>query len=349
MVNLVGKTIDEGRFLVERRFGLGGGTSDIFVVRNARSKVCHLMKVNLSADELRQRMDLSEYIISKIDQGGHRQRTIDELEFTRKLHHPNIVEYLDIIPLPENRLGLLMNPMGGVLDLAYNDGEIVYPAKTVGEIITNLNEVDANLTVRLPLMTKLFLEMKNVLYYFSEKHMLPFQHRDIKPNNIIMDYTGKTWVIDFGCASHSSAPGVNHGSEYYCSPQVVSRFVIPDNALDVWSLGVTCLELLLGHHPLAAGKRTQEHRDRYVDYLKNNREEDIQKALDKVYAGLLERFEEEKRKYPEAEPYEPYLIAIKPAFDVCSAKRHDWLKSVNNKPKRDSVFEFALKCAFLPE
>ncbi|XP_069374092.1 homeodomain-interacting protein kinase 3-like [Paralichthys olivaceus] len=78
-----------------------------------------------------------------------------------------------------------------------------------------------------------------------------FVHADLKPHNIMMvDHVGqplKVRVIDFGlaCNKPEEKTGCVLQSLIYRSPEIIRR--VPFNeAIDVWSLGCTAAELLIG-------------------------------------------------------------------------------------------------------
>ena len=81
-------------------------------------------------------------------------------------------------------------------------------------------------------------------------------HRDIKPENILVNKKGEVKVADFGLAQlHDSSDGQNItregmtlGTPHYMSPEQVSGKEL-DPRSDVYSLGVTCYQLLSGTTP----------------------------------------------------------------------------------------------------
>ena len=88
----------------------------------------------------------------------------------------------------------------------------------------------------------------------SEAHALGIVHRDLKPANLFLT-NGVVKVIDFGIAKDQSASeasltgtGAAMGSPLYMSPEQI-RCERVDARADIWALGVTLFELLVGVTP----------------------------------------------------------------------------------------------------
>ena len=81
-------------------------------------------------------------------------------------------------------------------------------------------------------------------------------HRDIKPDNILLDEDGNTFLSDFGIAQEISAlteqsseeDGVFAGSLTYTSPEQI-RGEKATPATDIYSLGIVLYEALTAEHP----------------------------------------------------------------------------------------------------
>lgn len=81
-------------------------------------------------------------------------------------------------------------------------------------------------------------------------------HRDIKPENIMVTHEGEIKVMDFGLARlttheepvHLTRVGQTMGTPLYMSPEQVEGKPV-DPRSDIYSLGVTCYQLLTGKPP----------------------------------------------------------------------------------------------------
>jgi len=94
-------------------------------------------------------------------------------------------------------------------------------------------------------------------------------HRDLKPQNIMLDANGRVWVMDFGLARSMDLVGMTRtgalmGTPDYMSPEQ-ARAAKVDARSDIFSLGIIFYEILTGQLPFKADtmmatllKRVQE-------------------------------------------------------------------------------------------
>ncbi|MFN2636706.1 MAG: serine/threonine-protein kinase [Gemmatimonadaceae bacterium] len=165
-----------------------------------------------------------------------RQRFLREAETAAQLNHPNIVPIYTV----EERDNLVYFVM------AYIAGD--------------------NLGVRLqqhgpmaPVEARRILrEVADALAYAHHRNVI---HRDIKPDNIIIDAeTGRAMVTDFGIAraltdsgdSRLTATGMAIGTPAYMSPEQSAGDRAIDGRSDLYSLGVVGYQMLCGQPPFVA-------------------------------------------------------------------------------------------------
>jgi serine/threonine protein kinase len=76
-------------------------------------------------------------------------------------------------------------------------------------------------------------------------HSLGRIHRDVKAGNILLTENGTVKLADFGSASVKCPANSFVGTPYWMAPEVILAMDEGqyDGKVDVWSLGITCIEL----------------------------------------------------------------------------------------------------------
>ena len=102
------------------------------------------------------------------------------------------------------------------------------------------------------LAVSILRQVAAALHKASEQGII---HRDIKPENIMLAQSGEVKVADFGLARVASQEamnltqvGITMGTPLYMSPEQVEGKAV-DPRSDVYSLGVTCYQMLAGQTP----------------------------------------------------------------------------------------------------
>lgn len=76
-------------------------------------------------------------------------------------------------------------------------------------------------------------------------HSFKYIHRDIKAGNILLTENGTVKLADFGSATMNSPANSFVGSPYWIAPELILAMEegTYDVKVDIWSLGITCIEL----------------------------------------------------------------------------------------------------------
>tara|TARA_R110002167_G_scaffold86963_2_gene235266 strand:- start:1424 stop:3157 length:1734 start_codon:yes stop_codon:yes gene_type:complete len=110
-------------------------------------------------------------------------------------------------------------------------------------------------------------------------------HRDVKPENVMIDHQGQVKLIDFGTvlvnalAETNSLPEeqVALGAVHYIAPEYLLRQIC-DHQSDLFSVAVVIYEMLTGYLPFKAFK--------YQDYVPNHYEEWQYQPINKLRSDL---------------------------------------------------------------
>ena len=104
--------------------------------------------------------------------------------------------------------------------------------------------------------------IKQVCSALITAHNKGIIHRDLKPQNIMIDKSGKAYVLDFGIARSinvdSDAPeeGIVLGTPDFMSPEQI-KGEKPDAATDIYSLGIILYEMATGKMPFVAADQRE--------------------------------------------------------------------------------------------
>ncbi len=113
---------------------------------------------------------------------------------------------------------------------------------------TSLAELACNRRFNRQEALDIVLQLCDILIYLHGQNP-PIIHRDIKPQNIIIDESGRVSLIDFGISRYYNAASegdtLNFGTRYYAAPEQYG-FTQTDNRADIFSLGVLLCWLLTG-------------------------------------------------------------------------------------------------------
>uniref|UniRef100_A0A668SI30 Serine/threonine-protein kinase TAO3 n=1 Tax=Oreochromis aureus TaxID=47969 RepID=A0A668SI30_OREAU len=155
------------------------------------------------------------------------QDIIKEVKFLGQLRHPNTIEYKGCY-LKDNTAWLVMEYcLGSASDLL--------------EVHKKpLQEMEIAAITHGALLGLAYLHSHNMI------------HRDVKAGNILLTELGQVKLADFGSASIASPANSFVGTPYWMAPEVILAMDEGqyEGKVDIWSLGITCIELAERKPPL---------------------------------------------------------------------------------------------------
>jgi eukaryotic-like serine/threonine-protein kinase len=187
----------------------------------------------------------AEAAIKTVAHGVDAARFVRERNVLARLSHPGIAGLLDGGECPDGRPYLVMEYVDGL---------------TIDRYCA---------THALPALARvrLVLAAARAAAYAHARAVL---HRDLKPDNLLVDGSGTVKLLDFGVAKLldvDSAPANNLTAARYFTPRYAAPEQFADQtattATDVFALAVMLYELLAGRHPFA-GEDGQEDTSRRV-------------------------------------------------------------------------------------
>jgi len=150
---------------------------------------------------------------------------IREISLLREIQHENIVPLLDVVST-ETQLQLIFQFMDRDLREFIDDKK---------KCKSKIDE----LTIK--------SIMCQILRGIADCHSKRILHRDIKPQNILLNDQGEVKIADFGLARAFQIPIRPYTHEvvtlYYRAPEVLLNAVEYSTAVDIWSVGCVFVEL----------------------------------------------------------------------------------------------------------
>ncbi|XP_013167728.1 PREDICTED: serine/threonine-protein kinase TAO3-like isoform X3 [Papilio xuthus] len=148
------------------------------------------------------------------------QDILKEIKFLKQLEHPNTIEYKGCYKREHTAWLVMEYCVGSASDIIE-----VHKRPLREEEIAAICE--------------------GVVCGLSYLHSLGRIHRDIKAGNILLTENGTVKLADFGSASIKCPANSFVGTPYWMAPEVILAMDEGqyDGKVDVWSLGITCIEL----------------------------------------------------------------------------------------------------------
>ncbi|HUU31815.1 MAG TPA: protein kinase, partial [Phycisphaerae bacterium] len=158
-----------------------------------------------------------------------------EAKVAAKLRHPNIARVLDQGQAPDGRPYLVMELARGI---------------KLGDLLKNGEPLSTDLVFRV---------LRQVAEVLEEARRAGIIHRDIKPDNLVLEDGERVRVLDFGLVRDDqmmsmvsqamSMTGKSIGTPAYMSPEQCRGGHEIDHRSDLYSLGVTAYHMATGRAP----------------------------------------------------------------------------------------------------
>ncbi|CAN6657180.1 cyclin-dependent protein kinase Pho85p [Trichomonascus vanleenenianus] len=205
---------------------LGEGTyATVYKGRNRTTgQLVALKEINLDSDE------------------GTPSTAIREISLMKELKHENIVTLYDVIHT-ENKLNLVFE---------YMDKDLKKYMETNGQKGANKGALP-------PRQVKLFMyQLLCGIMFCHDNRVL---HRDLKPQNLLINNKGQLKLADFGLARAFGIPVNTFSNEvvtlWYRAPDVLLGSRTYSTSIDIWSAGCILAEMFTGR-PLFPGTSNED-------------------------------------------------------------------------------------------
>jgi cyclin-dependent kinase len=167
--------------------------------------------------------------------------TLREISILKEMKDPNIVRLLNIVHTHSQNLYLVFE----FLDLDLKKYMDALPVSDGGKALPNGSGPDLGRLGLGDVMVKKFMSQlcEGVRYCHSHRVL----HRDLKPQNLLIDRDGNLKLADFGLARAFGVPLRNYTHEvvtlYYRAPEILLGARQYSTGVDIWSVGCIFAEM----------------------------------------------------------------------------------------------------------
>ena len=230
---------------------------------------------------------------------GALERFRQEIILSRDIGHPNVLRTYHLGEYGQRKY----------LTMQWVDGQ------TLARLLADEAPLDEAASVGIGLKLSAALEAA---------HARKVLHRDIKPQNIMVDRQGEPYLMDFGVARVLGGPGLTSsgvflGTPNYASPEQAGLQTL-DGRSDLYALGVVLFEMVVGRRPFLG--------DTSQDVLRQHREaappdpRRLRPALSDGLADIVLRClaKDPAQRYPNATALGHALQQLRPTRPLKNAR-----------------------------
>lgn len=234
-----GSVLNAGKYIIEKKLGEGGFGITYKAVQTGLYRPVCIKEYFLAGRCVRNTQARTVHLqgISEEMYEKYRLAFVKEAQTVASLHHPNIVEVIDIFD--ENNTSYMV--------MSFIEG------RSLQDI------VDTNGPLSYPDAVNYMAQVTSAVEYIHKHNIL---HRDIKPENIMVTADYKAILIDFGSArefeqdkTQVHTTMLTHG---YAPPEQYTANSKKGSYTDIYALGATLYFILTGKVPLEAAARWTE-------------------------------------------------------------------------------------------
>jgi len=170
---------------------------------------------------------------------GQQKSIVVERDINAQCYHPCLMQFIKTFQDSKN-VYFLTEFLGG--------GDLFYAIREIG----NLTKDQARYYTASIALALEYLHARNIMY------------RDLKPENVLLDFDGNAKMVDFGCCKQCLRTNTLVGTPEYFAPETILGKGYTC-AIDWWALGVMAHEFIVG--PLPFGRDTEDQLDLFREIL----------------------------------------------------------------------------------
>jgi len=198
-----------------------------------------IVKLVFHKDDKRKSYALKCVSKKQVVRQGQQKSIAIERDINAQCYHPCIMQFIKTFQDSKN-VYFLTEFLGG--------GDLFYAIREIG----NLTKEQAQFYGGSIALALEYLHARSIMY------------RDLKPENVLLDFEGNAKLVDFGCCKKALRTNTLVGTPEYFAPETILGKGYTC-AIDWWALGVMMHEFIVG--PLPFGRETEDQLDLFREIL----------------------------------------------------------------------------------